>query len=196
MGLTIDWSGIKDWEKVTRDEKHFAAEEQAAKFEQIESHNYGPCRWQREPLSPVEQIAKADRPICFRRLKYVSWSIATASFTVGIPDLTESNLKAFWSRYVETMNKTNGMQEFKESDLRNHIGLRTNAKRVTSAAWLLRQWREKVEAFRTDDESLLGYVCDVLEFVAEQGPEGTEEEEKTLEHIELLVQQLRARRAK
>lgn len=196
MGLTLDWSGIKDWEQVTRDEKHFAAEEQAAEFEQIESRDYGPCRWKREPLSPVEQIAMADRPIRFRRLKFVSWSIAMATFAVGIPELTESNLGAFWSRYLEMMDAANSRREFQESDLRNHIGLRTNAKRVTSAAWLLRQWREKVEAFRTDDESLLGYVCDVLEFVAEQGPEGTEEEEKTLEHIELLVQQLRARRAK
>jgi hypothetical protein len=71
---------------------------------------------------------------------------------VGIDTITEQNAEAFWHRVYawETITgplNTSG-RRMEPADIRNRIGLRTNASRLTDAAW-----RKKLAATMHDDSA-------------------------------------------
>lgn len=198
MALTIDWSGIEDWERVTQEELLFDTEEGAAAFESLHSRDAGPCRWQRELLMPVAQIARVGNPIHFRRLRPISWCIAIATYTVNMPRVTEDNVDAFWNRYCFVAEKTKSETEFTLHDLQQHIGLRTNAAEMPAAAWLLLANRGQEESFRSQDESLLQAALGLIGYINEQhaGAEGdTEKEEHELGEIEARLERAVSKRS-
>lgn len=74
-------------------------------------------------------------------------NIIFATMAVGINKITEENAPLFWERYVAIMQAM-GEQErfwgFTEQDVKNHIGLATNASRLSPTAFK-KQLKQRAE---------------------------------------------------